>query len=255
MISLQKLEGSVVVVTGAGRGLGAALAISLAEVGSRPILCGRRREALEGVASTILERAGLQAKLVELDLGDAASVARAVAQLKAEHEVVDILINNGAMWLERSEEDHHPEEVLGVVNAAVSGTFLLTQGLMPLLHGSVRPDIVTIGSIGGLPNAAIQTVSVPFYAAKRAQAALAEGLAQMLVGTPVRSPVVHPPYLEDIEPGGEAWESASQRRKGERATNRDIVDAVLLAVTRPRHVSLSIIVDADEGGRFSSTQA
>jgi hypothetical protein len=42
-----------------------------------------------------------------------------------------------------------------------------------------------------------------------------------------------------------------ERLKGERATNRDIVEAVLFAVTRPRHVSLSIAVDADEGGRFS----
>lgn len=251
MISLQNLEGSVVVVSGAGRGLGAALAISLAEAGCRPILCGRRREALEGVASTILERTGFQATVVELDLGDAASVARAVAQLKAEHEVVDILINNGAMWLEGSAEDHRAEEVLGVVNAAVSGTFLLTQGLMPLLRESSRPDIVTIGSISGLPGAAIQTASLPFYAAKRAQAALAEGFAQMLAGTPVRSLVVHPPYLDDVEPGAEAWETASERRKGERATNRDIVEAVLFAVTRPRHVSLSIVVDADEGGRFS----
>ena len=161
MISLQNLEGSVVVVSGAGRGLGAAMAVSLAEAGSRPILCGRNREALESVASTILERTGVQTQVVELDLGDAASVARAVTQLKAEHEVIDILINNGAMWLESSEEDHRPEEVLAVVNAAVSGTFLLTQGLMPLLRGSSRPDIVTIGSISGLPGAAIQTTTPP----------------------------------------------------------------------------------------------
>jgi len=143
----------------------------------------------------------VQARVVELDLDDAASVVRALAQLKAEHEVVDILINNGAMWLERSDEDHRPEEVLAVVNAAVSGTFLLTQGLLPLLHGSSRPDIVPIGSISGLPGAAIQTTSVPFYAAKRAQAALAEGFGQMLAGTPVRSLIVHPHYLDDVEPG------------------------------------------------------
>ena len=252
MISLQKLEGSVAVITGAGRGLGAALAISLAEAGCRPILCGRTREALEGVASTILKRTGRLAMIVELDLADADSVKRAVAEVRADHAVVDILINNGAMWLERSPEDHSPEEVLGVVNAAVSGTFLLTQGLLPLLRGSDHPDIVTIGSISGLPNAAIQTVSVPFYAAKRAQSALAEGFAQMLAGSPVRSLAVHPPYLEDIEPGGAVWEGALERRKGERATNRDVVDAVLFGVTRPRHVSLSIVVDADEGGRFAS---
>ncbi|WP_274534024.1 MULTISPECIES: hypothetical protein [unclassified Ensifer] len=126
----------------------------------------------------------------------------------------------------------------------------MTQGLLPLLSHSPRPDIVTIGSISGLPNAALQTASVPFYAAKRAHAALADGLRQKLAGTPVRSIVVHPPYLEDISPLEAAWEDASERRKGEAATNRDIAEAVLFALTRPRHVTLSITVDADEGGLF-----
>jgi NADP-dependent 3-hydroxy acid dehydrogenase YdfG len=97
----------------------------------------------------------------------------------------------------------------------------------------------------------LQTAAVPFYAAKRAQDALADGLAQMLNGTPVRSLVVHPPYLDDAEPDGETWRLSPERAKGERATTRDIVEAVLFALSRPRHVSLSIVVDADNGGRFA----
>lgn len=250
MFSLKTIEGSVAVVTGAGRGLGAALAITLADAGCRPILCGRSRAALEGVASTILDRTGSRPQIMDLDLSDAENVGRAIDQIRADHEVVDILINNGAMWLERSAEDHKAEAVLGVVNAAVSGTFLLTQGLTPLLRRSLRPDIVTIGSISGLPGAALQTAAAPFYAAKRAQAALAEAFAQMLAGEAIRSLVVHPPYLDDIGPGEAAWEQVCRRPKGDRATNRDIVEAVLFAITRPRHVSLSIVVDADDGGRF-----
>lgn len=189
---------------------------------------------------------------MELDLSVAENVGCAIDQIRADHEVVDILINNGAMWLEKSAEDHNAEAVLGGVNAPISGTFLLTQGLMPVLRRSIRPDIVTIGSISGLPGASLQTASAPFYAAKRAQAALAEAFAQMLVGEDVRSLVVHPRYLDDIGPGEAAWEQVSQRPKGDRATNRYIVEAVLFAITRPRHVSLSIVVDADDGGRFPS---
>ncbi|ANK76340.1 SDR family NAD(P)-dependent oxidoreductase [Ensifer sp. ENS07] len=247
-----QLNGTVAVVTGAGRGLGAALAYALAEAGCALVLCGRSQSALTDVAEPIVRAFGRRVQTVALDLADAKSVAAAVEGIKAENGRIDILVNNGAMWLEDSDEDHPDDAVLGVVNAAVTGTFLFTQGLLPLFAHSPRPDIVTIGSISGLPNAALQTVSVPFYAAKRAQAALADGLRQKLAGTPVRSIVVHPPYIEDISPLDGAWEAAGSRRKGEAATNRDIAEAVLFALTRPRHVTLSITVDADEGGLYPS---
>ncbi|HEV7321303.1 MAG TPA: SDR family NAD(P)-dependent oxidoreductase [Ensifer sp.] len=247
---MKQLDGTVAVVTGAGRGLGAALAYVLAEAGCDLILCGRSANALGGVAETITGTFGRQVQTVALDLADAGGIAAATDSIKAANTHVDILVNNGAMWLEDSNEDHSAAEVLGVVNAAITGTFLFTQGLMPLLERSPRPDIVTIGSISGLPNAALQTASVPFYAAKRAQAALADGLRQKLAGTPVRSIVVHPPYLEDVSPLEAAWGATSERRKGETATNRDIAEAVLFSLTRPRHVTLSITVDADEGGLY-----
>lgn len=247
---MHHLKDTTAVVTGAGRGLGAALAVTLAEAGCRPVLCGRDLGALAETAAVILERSGVETALVKLDLSNADSVARAIDAIRADHDAIDILINNGAQWLEGSAEPHAPSDVLGVVNAAVSGTYLLTQGLLPLLERSTRPDILTIGSISGLPNAVLQTAAIPFYAAKRAQTALAEGLAQRLKSTPVRSLIVHPPYLDDAEPGSDAWRLSPERAKGERATNRDIAEAVIFALTRPRHVSLSILVDTDEGGRF-----
>jgi len=247
---MTRLDGAVAVVTGAGRGLGAALAVTLADAGCKPILCGRSRKTLAETAAVIAGRTGRNPEIIDLDLASAESVAAAVNAIGAAHPTVDLLVNNGAMWLEASTQPHSAGEVLGVVNAAVSGTFLLTQGLLPFLKRSTRPDIVTIGSISGLPNAVLQTASIPFYAAKRAQAALADGLRQVLVGTPVRSICIHPPYLDDVSPNQAEWAEAAMLKKGSRATNRDIVEAVIFAVTRPRHVTLSIVVDAEDGGLF-----
>ncbi|MGX1785654.1 SDR family oxidoreductase [Bosea sp. NPDC055332] len=249
-MSTGTLAGRVAVITGAGRGLGAALAISLAEAGCRPILCGRNAAGLSATQAIIRERAGIEPALVALDLADAASVEAAGRAVAATAGGVDILINNGAMWLEARSEPYSAEEVLGVVNAAVTGTFLLTQALLPALRRSARPDIVTIGSISGLPNAALQSVSVPFYAAKHGQAALADGFRQMLAGTPVRSIAIHPPYLDDMLPSDAEWQASPQRAKGSRGSNRDVVEAVIFALTRPRHVTLSITLDADDGGQF-----
>ncbi|MEN5297167.1 SDR family NAD(P)-dependent oxidoreductase [Brucella sp. TWI559] len=247
---MSRLDGTTAVLTGAARGLGAALAFSLAEAGCDLVLCGRNLKALEETAHKIAAHTGCKVQTVQVDLADMTSVAAAMETIKADHSSIDILINNGAMWLEDREDEYSIEEVSGVINAAVTGTFMFTQGMLPLLNASSRPDIVTIGSISGLPNAPLQTVSVPFYAAKRAQAALADGLRQKLAGTPVRSIIVHPPYLEDASPLENNWEASAHRKKGQAATSRDIVESVLFALTRPRHVTLSITVDADEGGVF-----
>jgi NAD(P)-dependent dehydrogenase (short-subunit alcohol dehydrogenase family) len=144
-----QLNGTVAVVTGAGRSLGAALAYALAEAGCALVLCGRSQSALTDVAEPIVRAFGRRVQTVALDLADAKSVAAAVEGIKAENGRIDILVNNGAMWLEDSDEDHPDDAVLGVVNAAVTGTFLFTQGLLPLFAHSPRPDIVTIGSISG----------------------------------------------------------------------------------------------------------
>ncbi|WP_274425548.1 SDR family oxidoreductase [Chelativorans sp. YIM 93263] len=243
-----QLKEKRVVITGAGRGLGAALAIILADMGCRPILCGRDDKALLSVHRVIAERVQHDAPIVELDLADAESVERAVRRIEGLATPVDMLINNGAMWLEAAHQPHPAEEVVATVNAAVTGTFLLTQGLLPLLRQSVTPDVVTIGSISGLPNAPLHSAAVPFYAAKRGQTAIGEGLRQQLRGTNVRSIVVHPPYLDDTLPTDPEWQASSNLQKNARATTRDVVEAVIFAITRPRHITLDIILDADEGG-------
>lgn len=243
-------SGDVAVITGAGRGLGAALSISLADAGYMPVLCGRNPAALSEIAAIIEARTGIAAQAVVLDLANPESVDAAISSIATSYQRIGLLVNNGAMWLEASETPHSSAEVMSTINAAVSGTFLFTQGLLPLLKAAKHADIVTIGSISSLPNATLQTVSVPFYAAKQAQASLASGFRQQLKGSTVRSIIVHPPYLDDAIPGQPEWEEAATRTAGQRGTSRDITEAVMFAISRPGHVTLSITVDADEGGLF-----
>jgi NAD(P)-dependent dehydrogenase (short-subunit alcohol dehydrogenase family) len=243
-------EKKVVVITGAGRGLGAALALSLAPLGFELILCGRRLSDLASVADAVVGHGGTPPKIVCLNLADPASVRKSVAEIAELETHVDVLINNGAMWLEASAEAYTEEEVLSVTNAAISGTFLLVQGLRPLMQASDAPDVLTIGSISGLPNAALQSASVPFYAAKRGQVALAEGLRQEYKGSKFRSILINPPNLDDAMPGQQEWTNAQARVKGGRATTRDVVEAALFALSRPRHISLTIELGADDGGLF-----
>jgi len=246
---IDNLKDSQVVVTGAGRGLGAALALSLADMGCNVILCARTLAALDVIAGYIKTRTGRNAQKVQLDLADVASVEAAAKDIIRNAPTVDVLINNGAAWLENRQSPYSAPEVMAVIGSHQTGTFLFTQALLPALQRSKRPDIVTIGSISGLLNANLFTASVPFYMAKHGQAAMADGLRQMFLGTPVRSICIHPPWLDDISPLDADWDAVPARTKGERATNRDIVEAVIYAITRPRHITVaSMIIDSDSGG-------
>jgi NADP-dependent 3-hydroxy acid dehydrogenase YdfG len=245
------LKDTYIVITGAGRGLGAALAICLADLGASIILCGRSAARLGKVAAAIESRVGRSPAQVVVDLADTASVEAACDQILATAPIVDILINNGAAWLEARNTPYTSAEVTGVINSALTGTFLLTQALLPSLKQSPRPDVVTIGSISSLLNSNLHNVAVPFYMAKHGQTALADGLRQMFIGTPVRSIAIHPPGLKDISPLDAEWDNISQTAKDAPVTNRDIVEAVVFAITRPRRVTVaSMLLDGDVGGVF-----
>jgi len=247
--STTNLEKINVIVTGAARGLGAALALGLSDVGSNLILCGRSLNALDAIAGHIEMRTGRRPQGFMVDLADATSVESASKEIITNFPAIDVLINNGAAWLGGRETPYEAAEVMLAVNSAITGTFLFTQALIPALQQSARPDVVTIGSVSGLPNASLQNVSVPFYAAKHGQTALADGLRQMFLGTPIRSICIHPPWIEDMSPLDEEWNSVPLRTKEQRVTNRDIVEAVIYAITRPRHVTIaSMIIDSDSQG-------
>ena len=238
-----------VVMTGAARGLGAALAITLSDIGCNVILCGRSLSALEVTASQIESRTSRKPQSFELDLADTASVESAAREIIKDFPTVDVLINNGAAWLGGRDTPYEAAEVTSAINSALTGTFLFTQALIPALQKSPRPDVVTIGSISGLPNASLHSVSIPFYIAKHGQAALADGLRQMFLGTPIRSICIHPPWLKDISPLDEEWDEVPSLTKAEMVTNRDVAEAVIYAITRPRHVTIaSMVIDSDARG-------
>lgn len=240
-------ENKRVIITGAGRGLGAALAVVLADHGAELLLTGRSRENLTSIAESIRLRTGRKPEIRLLDMADASAVTLFAKSLRDEGLPLDILVNNAAQWLPGRMTEHDALAISQTIAANVTGTLLLTRGLIPLLEKSGAGEIMNIVSISGLPNASLQTASVAYAASKQAQAAVSDGLRQELKGRPVRVQAVYPPYLEDLSPLDPAWNTPRDAQSN--ATSRDIVETVLFALTRPRHVTLaSIIIDPDTGG-------
>ena len=250
------LAGRRIVITGAGRGLGAAFAIALADQGAMPVLTGRSREPLGTVAGHVLSRTGRTAETVTLDLADTKSIDAGTAAILAGADTIDTIIHNGAHWVPGRLDELSATDIVQVVNSAITGSILVTKALLPALLRSPTPDIVVIVSIAGLENTPVADCSVPYQAAKRGQSAVADGLRQELAGTPVRVTALFPPYIEDISPLDAAWDEVPDRQWPAPVTSRDVIEAAVFALTRPRHCAVaSLVLDAGQGGLRSGTVA
>ncbi len=89
------LEGKRALITGAGRGIGAAVALAFAREGADVVLAARSREELEGIAAQA-EARGVRAAIVPVDLGDAAQVGQLADDALAAFGGLDIFVNNAA---------------------------------------------------------------------------------------------------------------------------------------------------------------
>lgn len=250
MMDKPDFTGKTVVITGAGRGLGAAFAVILADLGADLIMTGRNTEQVTTAAEAIGLRTGKRPRTLVFDLADPGQVTLTAKKLRDEMATLDILINNGAQWLPGRMDEHDAYAIVSTISSAVTGTLLFTRGLIKPLEASGAGDILNIVSISGLPNVLLHGESIAFHAAKHGQTGMTEGLKQELKCRPIRVSALYPPNLADISPlDAKAW--AAPRASDSLVTNRDIVEAGIFALTRPRHVTLaSIVIDPDQGGTF-----
>ena len=242
--------GKRIIVTGAGRGLGAAFAVVLADLGADVIMTGRNAENMGSLAESIRLRTGKRPETVSLDMADIGAVTTYAKKLRDEGKPLDILINNAAQWLPGKLHDNDAYAITQTITGIVTGTLLLTRGLIPLLEKSGAGDIFNVVSISGITNTPLLGASVAYFAAKHGQAGMNDGLRQELKGRPVRVQAIYPSYIKDISPLNDAeWNATPADTSW--ATNRDIVETSLFALSRPRHMTLaSIVVDPDQGGLY-----
>ena len=228
------------------------MAVVLADAGAELIIGGRDPAKLIEVAGTIAARGLPRPECLDLDLSDRASVDAAAKRIAQSARPPDILINNGAKWLAGSLENNTPDEIAETVASQLTGTILLTRALLPLLKQSMHADVLAIVSTSGLPNVRLSDASPAFHAAKHGQAGFANGLRQSVIGTSVRATAIYPPNIEDIQPEDPAWAGTARRPKDSFITNRDVVEAAIFVLTRPRHVTIAnLTLDADAGGLYA----
>ncbi len=234
------ISGKKFAITGASRGLGAALAIAMADAGARLVLLGRDSNALTATADAIHKRTGQIAATLACDLADAASCAEAGDTLARRNPDLDGLIHNGAMWLPGSLASTSDADIQACVSSAAIGSLILTRHVVPVLGARPVSDIHVVVSTSGLPNAPLSGTSIAFRAAKAAQDGLVQGLAEELRQTPIRVTAVYPGDFEDVSPLDPAWNDPG--RSDGPLTNRQVVECILFALNLPPNATVRSLV-------------
>ena len=182
------LDGAVVVVTGAGSGIGAATALRLGAAGAHVVLVGRRIEPLE-LSARAVQDAGGEAHCVVADLSKVKSTGRIVSEAVDRFGTVDGLVNNAAIVRHVPLQEWKAEGFDEHVAVNVRAPFFLMRDALPFLQASPIRSVVNVSSSSGTLRLRGQSV---YGMTKSALNYLTQSLAGELAGSGVRVNVVAP---------------------------------------------------------------
>jgi len=186
-----KFEGKVAIVTGAGRGIGQSIALSLAKEGAALVLCGRSPAPLEETAVAV-RALGRRAEVVPTDVGDGPSVDACMARVMELFGRVDILVNNAGVTrdklLIRMSDDDWDE----VLRINLKGAFLFSRAAAKTMMKQRSGTIIHITSIIGLIGNAGQC---NYSASKAGLIAMTKSMAKELASRGVRVNAVAPGFI------------------------------------------------------------
>jgi len=237
------VRGRTALVTGAGNGIGRAIAIALARDGARVVLSGRRREPLESVANQICELDGPDPVVATVDAASAESVS-ALADSLADEEI-SVLVNNAGVAGPVAPLWHiEPHEWHDVFAVNVQGVFHLCRAFLPKMIARRDGDVINLASVSGKRPLARRTA---YTASKMAVIGLTTTLAfevgplgirvNTLSPGPVDGPRMARNFALEAERTGTTVEVAEKEFVGRAAMQRMVTeDEVALAAVAMLHM-------------------
>ncbi len=191
--SVMRFENQVAVVTGAGRGIGHAIAVRLAKEGARVASVSRTESNAQKTADEINSLRADAAKAYAVDVADQAAVQKAAAQIFEDFGRVDILVNNAGVTRDGLSMRMSMDDWDTVLNTNLKGAFNFTQAIMRPMIKQRSGRIINISSIAGLIGNAGQA---NYAASKAGLIGLTKTLARELASRGITVNAVAPGLIE-----------------------------------------------------------
>ena len=240
---MPKLDGKVVVVTGASSGIGEATAEALAAEGAAVVVAARREERLAALTKRI-EEAGGRVLAATCDVTDEAQAHGLIRKAEDEFGRVDILVNNAGVMLLSTVGKGLSEEWRRMFDVNVLGLLYTTAAAIDTMKRQGGGHLVNVSSVAG--RKVTRDSSGVYAGSKFAVGAISEGLRQELLEDNIRVTIVEPgavaTELTDHITDEDARESLGGLLNLEILQAEDIANAIVYAVTQPERVSVNEIL-------------
>jgi 3-oxoacyl-[acyl-carrier protein] reductase len=171
---MESLKGKNALITGAGKGIGRALAIALAQEGVNVGLVARTEADLQNLAEE-LKTFNVKTAIATADVSSIESVNSAIAKVKSDLGVIDILINNAGISSFGSFMELEPARWEEIVKVNLFGVYYVTRAVLPEMIERQTGDIINISSTAGQRGAAVTSA---YSASKFGLIGLSESLMQ-----------------------------------------------------------------------------
>ncbi|SBA29650.1 Short-chain alcohol dehydrogenase [Staphylococcus aureus] len=223
------LTDKIAVVTGAGSGIGEAIATLLHEEGAKVVLAGRNKDKLQNVANQLAQDS---VKVVPTDVTKKEEVDELIKIAQQTFGGLDIVINSAGQMLSSQITDYQVDEWDSMIDVNIKGTLYTAQAALPTMLEQSSGHLINIASISGFEVTKSSTI---YSATKAAVHTITQGLEKELAKTGVKVTSISPGMVDTAIT---AAYNPSDRKK---LDPQDIAEAVLYALTQPSHVNVNEI--------------
>lgn len=247
-----ELEGQVAIVTGAGRGIGRATALELAQMGADIVVAELEGSSAERTADAV-KALGCRASVVRTDVTSLVDLTTMAARTRAEFGRIDILVNNAGIYRAAAPLDITEEHWDAVMNVNAKAVFFASQAVLPTMIAQKRGTIISLASMAGKVGS---RSNLPYNASKAAVISITKSLALAHAADGIRVNCVCPGFVEtDMWMAVAREQGALMGLSSEEFTRRRAAQVPLGRMERPEDVAHVIGFLASERAAYMTGQA
>lgn len=228
-------------ITGATSGFGKSIAETFAKAGWNCILTGRRADRLTELASQLSTQYGIKSFNLAFDIQDRQAVFNAVAQLPAEWQSIDVLVNNAGLALGRdSFENASLDDWDTMIDTNVKGLMYMTKAILPFFIKQQKGHIINIGSTAGKE---VYKDGNGYCASKHAVDAISKAMRIDLLPHHIKVTAIHPGAAETefsvVRFKGDEHKAAQVYDGYKALQAADVANIVYYTANLPEHVCIN----------------